>query len=206
MPNPAVPDYVAERVSTLLPDGAAYAAALADAPEWRRRKCASLRLAADRRRSLAAWLLLRRLLAARGIAAECLRVEEGAFGKPFFPSLPNVHFSVSHSGDMAMAAVSDCPVGCDVERIADRTDDLLGFLAPDERRHVEAFPSGAGRDAAFFRLWVRKESRLKATGRGLGADTSSFSVLPDEFPGGWRFHDVAFAGGYVGCVCRSIMV
>ena len=65
-----------ERTSALLPDSAALEGAFASLPEWRRRKAAALRFEADRRRSVAAWLLLRRMLSELGVDA----VSDGEVG------------------------------------------------------------------------------------------------------------------------------
>ena len=54
---------------------------------------------ADRRRSVAAWLLLRQMLAERGLDADLLTITENEFGKPDFDSALGVHFSLSHAGD-----------------------------------------------------------------------------------------------------------
>ena len=38
-------------------------------------------------------------------------------GKPYFDSKPDIHFSISHSGDYAMCAFSDNPIGADIQKI-----------------------------------------------------------------------------------------
>ena len=193
------------RVDELLPDDATYAAAFAALPAWRRRKAEALRFDVDRRRSVAAWILLRRMLAERGIDADALAVEENEFGKPLFVSRPDIQFSLSHAGDRVMAAVADSPVGCDVERIAPLEDRMAEeVLAPDELSSVTAIPKGPSRDRAFCQLWVRKESSAKARGLGLSLDFKSFSVLPDNEPKGCSFEDADFGDGYLGCVAKCI--
>ena len=83
------------------------------APAHWRRKAAEKRFEKDALLELAAGGLLVRVLAALGAAFDdsLLRVSPG--GKPFLRGGP--HFSLSHSGDVAMCAVAACPVGCDVE-------------------------------------------------------------------------------------------
>lgn len=190
------------RVAELLPDDAAYAAACARLPEWRRRKREAFRFLTDRRRSVAAWLLLRRMLAERGLDADALEVTENEFGKPSFAPSVGVHFNLSHAGDRVMAAVAESPVGCDVERVAPLCDRVAeACLAPEEVAFIGAHPSGSLRDRAFCRLWVRKESYAKAQGRGLSLDFKSFAVLPGKEPPPWSFRDFDFADGHLGCVC-----
>ena len=190
-----------ERVETVLPDEFAYRTAYAVLPEWRRCKVATLRFDADRCRSVAAWELLRRMLAEKGVCAETLAVTENEFGKPAFDSSLGIHFSLSHASERVMAAIDDRPVGCDVEKIVPFDEAVArGCLTDAEFARLAALPAGSGRDRAFVRLWVRKEAYVKAVGRGLGIDLKSFSVLPSEFPRGWFFSDFDFADGYLGCV------
>ena len=189
------------RVADILPDDAAYEAAYARLPAWRRRKCDAFRFRTDRRRSVAAWLLLRQMLAERGLDADSLSVGENGFGKPFFDSAPGLHFNLSHADDRVMAAVADAEVGCDVERIVPIDDGMLKLSLVDaERAHLAAL-SGEARDRAFIRLWVRKESYVKAVGRGLDIDFSTFSALDAPPSSDWVWQDFAFGDGHLGCVC-----
>ena len=88
-------------------------------------------------------------------------------GKPYLTAAPNVHFSLSHSAAWAVCAVSDHPVGVDIQQcrsfnpnIADR------FFHPDEVQYLSSL-SPAERENAFYTLWALKESYVKADGRGL---------------------------------------
>ena len=193
-----------ECVAAVLPDEGAFAAACAALPEWRRRKCERLRFDADRRRSVAAWELLRRMLAGKGVRAEALPVTENEFGKPAFDPSLGIHFCLSHAGERVMAAVAGGPVGCDVERVAPFDEAVAReCLTDEELAGVRRPPPGLDRDRAFFRLWVRKEAYVKAVGRGFGIGPKSFSVLPGKLPPGWRFRDLDFPDGYLGCVVTS---
>lgn len=189
------------RVADVLPDDAAYALAYSRLPIWRRRKCDSYRFMADRRRSVAAWLLLRQMLAERGLDADALPVSENEFGKPAFDSVLGPFFSLSHAGDRVMAAVSDAEVGCDVERILPIDDGMLKISLVDAERTRLATLSGEARDRAFIRLWVRKESYVKAVGRGLDIGFSTFSALDTPPSSDWVWQDFAFCDGHLGCVC-----
>ncbi len=103
-----------------------------------------------------------------------------------------------------MAAVSDRPVGCDVERIMPFDEGVARECLTDrELTWVKRAQPGSDRDRAFIRLWVRKEAYVKAVGKGLGIDLKSVSLLPDESPQGWSFRDFDFADGHLGCVASS---
>ena len=135
-----------------------------------------------------------------------MRVAE--YGKPYFPALPDFHFSLSHSGERVLCVVSPRPVGCDVEepqrsheKIAER------FFHPSEKAWLRAQPEEERADA-FLRLWTCKESFIKALGLGLNLPLDSFAVLPgdpirleqtaDARP--WRLRSFR-DGGYVCALC-----
>jgi hypothetical protein len=78
-------------------------------------------------------------------------------GKPYFPDCPDRWFSISHSGGLALCALSDDgPVGVDIELVRPRSLGLPGYaMAPAER----AAWDGTWED--FFRVWTLKESWCK---------------------------------------------
>ena len=128
----------------------------------------TLRLAGDddKRRSLGAEMLL---IKAAGRDDYVLSKNE----KPYFPD-NEVFFSLAHCGDYAVCAVSDVPVGVDIElprvggaRLAKR------FFQPDEAALVYAADDP---DREFCRLWTLKESYIKYADLRLG-DVRSFSVV-----------------------------
>lgn len=161
---------------------------------------------ADRWRSVAAWLLLRRLLAERGLSADSLPITVNVYGKPDFKTEVGVHFSLSHAEDRVMAAISSASVGCDVERWGAGSGrwevEGRGCLTADEKAHLAACHE-TDRDRAFIRLWVRKESYVKAVGEGMGIDPSSFSALSAPPASGWRWRDFDFGDNYFGSICFS---
>ena len=161
-----------------LEDAARFDRLLAAVPPERREKVLAFRVAGARRLSLGAGLLLSRALADAGLSAGECRVAE--YGKPYFPALPDFHFSLSHSGDMALCAVSAAPVGCDIEEIGKYNAPLARrFFHPREQRWLSSLPEDE-RAAAFYRLWTCKESFIKAIGLGLSQPLDSFAVLPGD--------------------------
>lgn len=121
-----------------------------------------------------------------GDPVRCFTEDTGVCGKPYFPSHPDVHFSVSHSGSFWVCAFSDGEVGCDVQEFRKNDDPVrLNRLAErwfseGERRYLD----GHGRTPAeFYRIWTRKEAYVKFTGHGIGrGNFPAFDVtspLPD---------------------------
>ena len=97
-------------------------------------------------------------------------------GKPYLVSEPGIHFSLSHSGDWAVCAISDHPVGVDIEWCdPNRRDIASRFFHKDEIRYLNSLPPYARTDA-FYSLWTLKESFVKSTGRGLDLPLRSFCV------------------------------
>lgn len=122
---------------------------------------------------------LRRILGRyTGLAADALRIEADARGKPRLAHPGAPAFNLSHTEGLALVAVARTPVGIDVERLRPLADALglaRRFLAPAEAAAVAA-GGAAGRDAAFLRVWTRKEALLKASGHGLALDTRAIEV------------------------------
>lgn len=147
-------------------------------PEIRRKKIASLRAADSRRLSLGAGILLYLALKQRGIDGGRVKIEEGKYGQPRLPDHPEIHFSLSHGGNRALCAICAWPVGCDVENLGRGNRKLAGrFFHPEEQEALGGERDPEAWDRLFTRIWTRKESYLKATGRGLSLPMSSFSVL-----------------------------
>ena len=88
-------------------------------------------------------------------------------GKPVFTDAPGHHFSLSHSGRLALCALSDAPVGADIEVIRPRKENLPAYALKGER--YERYLSLGGDWPAFYALWTEVESIVKYTGEGLQA-------------------------------------
>ena len=163
-----------------LADEALFARLLPHVSAARQRKIEAFRHAPSRRLSLGAGLLLNEALRREGLSAgePCLT----EYGKPFFPALPDFHFSLSHSGERVLCAVSASPVGCDIEE-AKRYDPAIAqrFFHPDESALLFSLPEEEQTEA-FYRLWTCKESFIKAIGLGLSLPLSDFAVGLTEPP------------------------
>lgn len=164
--------------------------------------------ARDRQRYIAAHVALRQVLGAHmGVHGEALVFAAGPFGKPALVGAgAGLHFNLSHSGGIALVALSATgEIGVDVE-VPRRLDDANALAAAhftaDEARALAALPALA-RAPAFLTGWTRKEACLKALGVGLQLDASSFEVglLPVA-----RSVRIATAGGAVQLALHSFAV
>jgi 4'-phosphopantetheinyl transferase len=122
----------------------------------------------------------------RTVLATYLNVEPEAVpltrtptGKPQLASMRGPAFSLAHTGDLAVVAVTARPaVGVDIElagrRAAERT--IRRALTDDERRAIDALDSPDARAEAFLRHWTVKEAYVKALGTGLSTGLNTVAV------------------------------
>jgi len=150
-------------------------------PEERKRKIDRTGMEQDKRLSLAAGILLSLGLQEYGLDASGLQICDNKYGKPYLPDFPKIHFSLSHSGEMAMAAFADMEIGCDVE-YQKRANEKLAkrFFCPEEYAWMKESGDELEQKERFYRLWTLKESFVKAIGLGLHLplDSFCFSVSP----------------------------
>lgn len=113
---------------------------------------------------------------------ECLRFLIDARGKPHLDPrarTPPLRFSLSHSGELALCAVTEGrDVGVDVERIHPVSawrEIAARYFSPDEQQALSAL-SGDRALEAFFGGWTRKEAYSKALGDGVSQAWTQFSV------------------------------
>lgn len=111
---------------------------------------------------------LRQVLS-RYISDNDLIIERGEFGKPTLRDFQELHFNVSHSGEKLFIAISDTPVGIDVEQIKPRRS-LDGLVkkcfALSEQNYWFDLPENE-KLAVFYDFWTRKEAVVKGIGRGI---------------------------------------
>ena len=106
-----------------------------------------------------------------------LDISCGKDGKPELLG-SGICFNLSHSGSFAACAVSDSPVGLDIQAERDCNGRLAEkYFSAQERRFVERSENKA---YAFTKLWSMKESVVKILGTGLKRPLSSFTVDPER--------------------------
>ena len=118
----------------------------------------------DGMRIACAGYLLQEALCKEGITMENQIFTENQWGKPQLAGREDLHFSLSHSGLWVVCAISDTPVGVDIEQPR-CTDKLARRLFPEAKNENDV-----------LRLWTATEAYLKYLGRGLTVPLDSFSV------------------------------
>ena len=109
-------------------------------------------------------------------------------GKPYFPGHPERHFNLSHSGTLALCALSDAPVGVDIEVIRPRKASLPAYTF--KGKDYERYETLGGDWDAFYTLWTEVESIIKYTGEGLKAyrraEVPDGCVISNLSGDGWK--------------------
>ena len=146
----------------------------------------------DRLLHLAAGLLLRNVL-------NVTRDDDLVYGEFDKPELADsrIHFSLSHAGHYAVLAVSEHPVGVDIEPIVKPQVLPRKMLTGEEMKWLEDHPS----PEAFCILWTRLESALKAEGCGLALEQREFSLLSSGTP--WYWDTLIHDGHLLTCAGMS---
>ena len=107
------------------------------------------------------------------------------YGKPSFDGYPDLQFNISHTRGAILIGLHSQPIGVDIERIRPVSERTMQRIA------------GTATRREFFESWVRRESRSKWNGAGLGTLMEKESpalkneriVFLDTFP------------EYAACVC-----
>jgi 4'-phosphopantetheinyl transferase len=134
-------------------------------------KANKFHFAVDREKYIISHGIMRRLLSSYlGCNPTDISYKVNAYGKPTLASSnPSIHFNLTHSHDLGALAISTCPIGVDIEKIAPLEDYVSltkHFLAPEERQSFQQLPSQE-QQLAFYRAWTRKEAYIKGIGMGL---------------------------------------
>ena len=136
---------------------------------------------------LKTYAMLADLLVLEGHTAPLPPFCRSEHGKPFFaPETGLPHFSISHCPAALAVAISDRPIGIDIERIRPVSEALIEHCMNADETHLILHAPEPAR--AFTRLWTRKEALFKLLGTGITDDlrdilaTSTPTLLTLEDP------------------------
>lgn len=128
-------------------------------------------------------LLLRDTL--KNIGVTSFNIEVMPSGKPVLVGT-ELYFSISHSGGLCALALSDTPVGIDLQdtetakKISNPTSFARRYFSSEEYQVYMEEPT----PEQLCRIWTRKEALCKLLGRPLSSSLSSLSSFD--------YHDVEF--------------
>lgn len=171
--------------------------------EQRKTKADRLQIQADRARSVGVWVLYQKMLQEYGVSEQ-------------------VVYNLSHSGNYVMCSIDDSgfperKLGCDLEQMRGvRLNVAKRFFCESEYQRILHASDGKAQEEWFYRLWVLKESFMKATRMGMRLDTRGFTFdfdeeerpylvkQPEAFAERYWFHEYRIAGAdYKIAVCAN---
>lgn len=125
----------------------------------------------DRKRSLGAGIIIKKILNENGLSECDLKYSENEK-----PVVDNLFFNISHAGDYVVGVLSDCEVGCDIEKNDNAPLKIAEhYFYSSELDYIK---TANDKNKAFFTLWTLKESYMKMTGRGMSLALDAFEVVP----------------------------
>lgn len=95
--------------------------------------------------------------------------------KPYLSLHPELFFNISHSNDFGLIAVSNRPIGIDIEYMEDNNDLIHSLNHIYNEKEIVFIENAFNKKQAFYSLWTRKEAFVKAIGTGIDED---FSKIP----------------------------
>lgn len=174
---------------------------LLEADESKRCEISLMRQANKRRLRIAADHLCRTAAAeVLGLSPSEVKFGKNEHGKPITDGM---EFNLSHSGDIAVCAVSDKPIGIDIEALREiRPDAAKRFASAEELEYIGSDPR------RLFEIWTLKEAYFKCVGTGIGSDIKSvtFTVDGDDIrcsEPGFTCKFISIADGYICSVCEK---
>ena len=148
--------------------------ALTQVSAQRREKALRFRHEAGRRQSVAAYRLLQRALGEEYGITEPQDLAFLEHGKPYLKEHPDIHFSLSHCKVAVACAVSDRPVGIDIEHIRPFNKELAAYVLNEDQ--LEQVLQSTDSAVEFLKFWTQKESFLKLTGEGIRNDLKKLDL------------------------------
>lgn len=91
--------------------------------------------------------------------------QANAHGKPSMIEYPDIHFNLSHCKHAILCAVSDFPIGVDVERIGRYNETLASYCM--NSLEIQQIKDSLHPELEFTKLWTQKEAVVKLRGTGL---------------------------------------
>lgn len=125
---------------------------------------------------LKSYVMLREMLESKGLSHP-FRFGHNEHGKPFLIDYPDVHFNLSHCKNGVAVAVSDQPVGIDIESFHDASESLVRYTMNEEEQRIIRESDDPAR--VFTEYWTKKEAVFKLRGTGITHDLHGL-LLGDE--------------------------
>ena len=113
---------------------------------------------------LKSYVMLREILESMGFSHPFI-FDWNEHGKPFLRDYPDIHFNLSHCKNGIAVAVSDQPVGIDIESYREVSDSLIRYTMNEEEQRIIRESDDPVR--TFTEYWTNKEAVFKLRGTGI---------------------------------------
>ena len=131
------------------------------------------------------------------IDALSLKFARNEHCKPYFESLPDFNFNISHSEDLTVIAVSDQNIGVDTEKLRKPDFRVAKRFCEDEYNYIDKSSS----PTTFFEIWTKKEAYVKMMG-GTMAKNGGIDVSGEVSGAQFSFFD---EDGHIITVCEALV-
>ena len=129
------------------------------------------------------------------------------YGKPYFKGLKvfhNIHFNISHSGNIVLCAVGNIEVGVDIEEIKGKQDGIVNrYFSKLEKEYCNLYNYG------FYKIWTRKESYLKLESKSIIELEKTPTMVEDRGivnkVGNYEFIELKIHPDYEAVICMENM-
>lgn len=142
-------------------------------PAYRQKKIDSYQTEREKNLCLGTGLLLSLALKDAGLDENELEISTMDNGRPYFKNKSEIYFSLSHSQERVICAISSSPIGVDVEYVTDEREKIID--------------------------WTQKESYAKASDCGM-MDLLANKVSYDKQ---YKFKEITSSDDYVFMVCST---
>lgn len=141
-------------------------------PDFRKEKADKIMIWEKKAQSIGVWVLLQKM-------------------KEYYELNEQTNFNLSHSGKYVLCSVDDsgtewAEVGCDVEMVGRYHANVAKrYFAEEEISWIHE-KQGVERAERFYRIWVLRESFLKATRKGMQLDMKTFAFHMKDTKEKWE--------------------
>lgn len=154
----------------------------------------------DRKIRIYSDILIRCLISMKsGIKYREIDIKASRTGKPFLTCYPYYEFNISHTRTAVAAALSEKPVGVDIERVRDIDISIANKIFSD-RELAWLYSKAEDQNLRFFEIWTKKEALAKYYGTGLSNNLKALDVLGSKHQA--EFFTVT-AAGYILSTCSD---
>lgn len=116
---------------------------------------------------LKSYVMLREMLESMGLSLPFI-FTKNEHGKPFLRDYPEVHFNLSHCKNGILVAVSDEPIGVDIESYREVDDSLMRYTMNE--KECQIIKASDNPIQTFIEYWTKKEAVFKLRGTGITHD------------------------------------